>query len=112
MLSRGPDASRALRIVAMFLTIAHYTIDSGNEQAVLDLVAELEVASREEPGCVSFDAYLKTGTADQLVLLERYESAADFEAHRATRHFERIVIGGILPLLSSRTVESFTVPEG
>jgi hypothetical protein len=64
--------SRRNRLGGMFLTIAHYTIADGNEAAVLALVAELEAASREEPGCLSFDAYLKTGDADSLLLLERY----------------------------------------
>jgi quinol monooxygenase YgiN len=95
----------------MFLTIAQYTIAAGNEQAVLGLVAELEIASREEPGCLSFDAYLKTGDANSLVLLERYESPAAFEAHRATPHFARLVLGQIVPLLDARAVESFTTPE-
>ncbi len=78
---------------------------------MLDLVAELEIASRAEPGCLAFDAYSKTGDASALVLLERYESAAAFEAHRTTPHFERLVLGQIVPLLRERTVESFTVPE-
>ena len=95
----------------MFLTIAHYTISAGNERAVLDLVCELETESRTEEGCVAFDAYLKPGDDRELVLLERYETAADFDAHRATPHFERLVLGQIVPLLSSRTVESFTLPE-
>ncbi|CAN5521742.1 antibiotic biosynthesis monooxygenase [soil metagenome] len=95
----------------MHLTIAHYTIAPGNERAVVDLVSELETASREEPGCLAFDAYVKTGDASDLVLLERYETSAAFESHRATAHFERLVLGQIVPLLSSRTVESFTLPE-
>ncbi|MET4704708.1 antibiotic biosynthesis monooxygenase family protein [Frigoribacterium sp. UYMn621] len=95
----------------MFLTIAHYTITAGNERSVLELVSELEAASREEEGCISFDAYLKTGDSQQLVLLERYESAADFETHRASPHFERLVLGQIVPLLAARTVESFTLLE-
>jgi quinol monooxygenase YgiN len=95
----------------MFLTIAHYTIADGNEAAVLALVAELEAASREEPGCLSFDAYLKTGDADSLLLLERYVSPAAFEAHRATPHFQALVVDRIAPLLSERRVETFTLPN-
>jgi quinol monooxygenase YgiN len=96
----------------MFLTIAHYTIADSNEAAVLELVAELENASREEPGCLSFDAYRKTGDPHGLLLLERYVSPAAFESHRASLHFTRLVLEQIVPLLSGRTVESFTVPEG
>ena len=95
----------------MLITIAHYTIAAGCEEKVLALVAELEIASREEAGCLAFDGYLKIGNASALVLLERYESVEAFEAHRATPHFERLVLGQIVPLLSERTVDSFTVSE-
>ncbi|HEY0259706.1 MAG TPA: antibiotic biosynthesis monooxygenase family protein [Lacisediminihabitans sp.] len=92
----------------MFLVIATYTIAQGHESAVLELVRRLELASREEPGCISFDSYLKVGDDRALVLLERYESDRAFESHRATPHFRALVLEGIVPQLTDRRVETFT----
>ncbi|HAM25520.1 MAG TPA: antibiotic biosynthesis monooxygenase [Microbacteriaceae bacterium] len=94
----------------MFLVLAHYAIAEGNETVVRDLVNELEVQSRKEPGCLAFDAYLKLGSNRSLVLIERYRSEADFAAHRETEHFARLVLGRIVPLLESRSVETVTLP--
>jgi quinol monooxygenase YgiN len=95
----------------MLLVIARYTIAQGNRDRVLSLVAELETTSRGEDGCLAFDAYLKTDSSDVLMLVERYQSPAAFDAHRATPHFARLVLEQIVPLLRERTVESFTVPN-
>lgn len=95
----------------MFLAIAHYTIAEGNEAAVLAQVAELESASRAEPGCVAFDAYVKVGSDRRLVLIERYRSEADFGLHRETEHFARLVLAQIVPLLEQRSVESWVLPD-
>ncbi|TXN31964.1 putative quinol monooxygenase [Lacisediminihabitans profunda] len=95
----------------MFLAIAHYTVADGNESAVLALVAELESASRAEPGCLAFDAYLKVGSARRVVLIERYRSEADFALHRETEHFARLVLAQIVPLLEERSVESWELPD-
>jgi quinol monooxygenase YgiN len=95
----------------MFLAIAQYTIADGNETAVLERVAELEAASRTEPGCLAFDAYLKAGSTRHVVLIERYRSEADFGRHRESEHFARLVLGQIVPLLQHRSVESWVLPD-
>jgi quinol monooxygenase YgiN len=95
----------------VYLAIARYTIAEGSERAVLDLVAELEAASRQEPGCLAFDAYLKAGDDRLLVLIERYRSDEDFQRHRETEHFARLVLGRIVPLLEDRSVESWNLPD-
>jgi quinol monooxygenase YgiN len=87
--------------------MAHYTIDPGNEDAVFGLLAELEVASRQEPGNISFDAYARTADRGSVLLVEAYESAEAFAAHRETPHFVSLVLEQIVPLLSAREVESF-----
>jgi hypothetical protein len=44
------------------------------------------------------------------VLLERYASHEALAAHRATSHFQEIVIGRLVPLLADRWIEEFEVP--
>jgi quinol monooxygenase YgiN len=93
----------------MQLTIARYTIAYGNTDKVLALLPQVEAASRLEPGCISYDSYIKLSDEHQVVLIERYESAHALAAHRETEHFTAIVLKQIIPLLSSREVETHEV---
>ena len=95
----------------MFLVLAHYSIATGNHAAVLDLVTELAQATRLEEGCLGFDSYVNTDDDSELILVERYESADDFAAHRESETYQELVLEQIVPLLSDRSVESFTVPD-
>lgn len=93
----------------MILNIANYTIAYGNTDRVLGLLTELEQASRAEPGCLSFNSYLKVADEREVVLIEKFATIGDLNAHRETPHFTSIVLGQIIPLLAERTVESYEV---
>jgi quinol monooxygenase YgiN len=45
------------------------------------------------------------------VLLERYISPEALAEHRSAPHFTQVLLGQIVPLLESRTVEEYDVPE-
>ena len=45
------------------------------------------------------------------VLLERYASRDALAAHRATPHFQEIVIDQLVPLLADRRIAEFVIPE-
>jgi quinol monooxygenase YgiN len=93
--------------VAEVQVIARYTIEPGNEEAVLALLRELATAARTEPGNLAFDVCALVADPRQVVLIERYVSRAAFEDHRTTPHFKRLVLDSIVPLLESRVVELF-----
>lgn len=93
----------------MQLIIARYTIAYGNTDAVLALLPLVETASRREPGCISYDAYIKLSDEHQVVLIERYDSVQAVAAHRESPHFTSIVLKQIIPMLSSREVETHEV---
>ena len=95
----------------MFLVLAHYSIATGNHAAVLDLVTELAQESRLEDGCLGFDSYVNTDDDSELILVERYETSDDFAAHRESTVYQELVVEQIIPLLSERRVESYTVPD-
>ena len=90
--------------------IARYTITAGNEDEVHALLPRLAEASRGEAGCLAFEAYRNLDDPRDVVLLERYESAESFAAHRETPHFQDLVLKRIVPLLDTRVVETFEVP--
>ena len=91
--------------------IARYTIEPGNDEAVLALLRELSAAARTEPGNLAFEVCTLVADPRQVVLLERYVSRAAFEDHRTTPHFKRLVLDSIVPLLESRVVELFDAAE-
>ncbi len=91
--------------------IARYTVTFGNELEVESLLTQLAEATRTEPGNLSFATYRQLDDERQLVLLERYASLDAFKAHRATVHYNDLVLGQIVPRLDDRVVETFMVDE-
>ena len=97
--------------MAELQVIARYTISAGHEDEVLALLPRLVEATRAEPGNLAFTAYRQLDDDRQVVLLERYASAAAFAAHRGSPHFADLVLGRIVPLLDGRVVESYEVAD-
>jgi quinol monooxygenase YgiN len=91
--------------------IARHTIKPGHEDDVFALLTGFIDAARAEPGNLAFDAYRKIGDDRSYVLLERYASRQALSEHRATPHFTQTLLGKIIPLLDSRTIEEYDVPE-
>lgn len=87
--------------------IAHHHVAEGNEEAALGLYPKLIEASLTEPCCLGFVAYRRLDAPREIVLLERYASREAFAAHRASPHFQELVLGRIVPLLADRTVEQY-----
>ncbi|MGO4238606.1 putative quinol monooxygenase [Pseudarthrobacter sp. YAF2] len=48
----------------------------------------------------------------KIVILESYRTAADFQAHRDSQHFQEIGVGTIIPLLHDRSVSTYDSPAG
>jgi quinol monooxygenase YgiN len=91
--------------------IARHTIKEGHEQEVRNLLGGFVDAARAEPGNLAFDVYLKSGDDRSYVLLERYASRDALAAHRETPHFTQVLLGQIVPLLDSRTIEEYDVKD-
>ncbi|MET4638130.1 quinol monooxygenase YgiN [Mycetocola sp. 2940] len=87
--------------------IAHYSVQPGEAERVLELLADLTAASRAEPANLAYDYYRSPIDENHIVIIERYTDVAGFAAHRASQHFQRIGLNQIIPLLASRTVEEY-----
>lgn len=72
---------------------------------VVEAVRRLALASRTEPGCVSFIPHELAGDSGMLVIYEQYRDEAALEAHRASPHFREHVIGGLYQWMKERSVE-------
>jgi len=75
---------------------------------VTEILRALTLASRQEPGCVSYIPHFVEGEADIVVIYEQYRDEAALEAHRASPHFKQYAIGGLYQLMKERSSENLT----
>jgi quinol monooxygenase YgiN len=92
----GPDA---------VVVIARWQTTEAALDEVLTHVAGLRAQSLAEPGCVGYEVFQSRTEPTTLMLVERYRDGAAAEAHRATPHFQDLVLERIVPLLTDRQVE-------
>ncbi len=86
---------------------ATWTARPGAEDTVRAALAELAPLVRQEPGNLGFTVYGDPAVPTVFHLFEVYEDQAAVEAHGATEHFARIVLGRAVPLLADRRREFF-----
>jgi (4S)-4-hydroxy-5-phosphonooxypentane-2,3-dione isomerase len=81
---------------------AKWKIREGNLERVLRLMPELAALSAAEEGCIFYQVHQGRNEPKTLMLYECYRDEAALDAHRASEHFQRMVMGEIVPLLESR----------
>ncbi|UUX94707.1 antibiotic biosynthesis monooxygenase family protein [Aquabacterium sp. J223] len=89
---------------APVIVVARWQV-SGDVDQVLDIVARLRSASLAEPGCLSYEAYRAVDAPDTVLLVEQYRDSEALYEHRASPHYQREVLEGVLPLLLARQVQ-------
>ena len=81
-----------------------WQIQPGQKEAVSQALEQLVAHSRTEPGCLYYQPHVSTAQPDLVYIYEVYASVAAATAHRETEHFQQLVLGIIVPLLSFREV--------
>ena len=79
-----------------------------DREKVTDFLRNLAVASRQEPGCVSFIPHTAEADPDTVVIYEQYRDRAAAEFHRTTPHFQKFAVGGLFQLMRERELENLT----
>jgi quinol monooxygenase YgiN len=87
--------------------VARYRAKPGEGDSVAAVLSWHVPATRAEPGCIQFDACRSTDDPDEFVLYEKYVDEAAFESHRASPHFQKYVLGEIVPRLDERTWQRY-----
>lgn len=93
---------------AVFNVVAHYAAKPAAADEVLALLAAMAEATRKEQGNISYDFYRGVQDPNQIVILESYHDAGDFDRHRESPHFLELGAGKIIPRLASRHVSTYT----
>lgn len=92
----------------MFNVVAQYGTKPGVTDQVLELLDAMAEATRKEPGNISYDFYRGVQDPTQIVILESYHDAGDFDRHRESQHFVELGATKIIPRLASRHVSTYT----
>jgi quinol monooxygenase YgiN len=77
-----------------------------DRQQVIDLLRELTLATRQEPGCVSYVPHTVEGDPDVVLIYEQFRDREALAAHRASEHFRRFAIGGLYQMMRERASEN------
>jgi quinol monooxygenase YgiN len=79
-----------------------------DRQQISEILEKLAMASRQEPGCVSYVPHWVEDDPNTVVIYEQYKDGNSLEAHRATSHFKQYAVGGLYQMMRERTVENLT----
>jgi quinol monooxygenase YgiN len=79
-----------------------------DRETVSDMLRELALATRQEPGCVSFIPHTVEDDPAVVVIYEQYRDRAASDFHRTTPHFKKYAVGGFYQLMRAREVENLT----
>ena len=75
---------------------------------IAEILRELALASRAEPGCVTYVPHVPEAEPDTVLIYEQYRDDAAVEEHRASAHFKRWAVGGLYQRMLDRAVENLT----
>ena len=70
-----------------------------------EMLRELTVASRQEPGCVSYIPHWVQGEPCTVLIYEQYRDGKAEEAHRQSPHFKKYAVAGLYQKMLERSRE-------
>jgi quinol monooxygenase YgiN len=89
----------------MLIQSIHFTFAPEDADRAEAMLRELGEASRKEKGVIAFDVARSRDKPNVFALWEQYRDGAAFDAHAATDHYKRLVLGGLRPLALQRDGE-------
>jgi len=84
---------------------------SEDREQMREALRAATAASRKEPGCVTYIPHFVDGDPDTILIYEQYKDEAAVEAHRASEHFKKYVVGGLYQRMLERSVENLHALE-
>jgi len=73
--------------------------DAADVARVAELLRECGRRSRQEPGCVSYDAFHSQAEPKLFLLIERWADEAAWQAHRQGAAVQEIYLPQVIPLV-------------
>ncbi|HWE63097.1 MAG TPA: putative quinol monooxygenase [Chloroflexota bacterium] len=85
-----------------FVVAAIWTAKPRGEDRIARILEVMSPLSRQEPGCLYYQAHRSPDNPRVFFLYEQYRGREGYEAHMASAHFEQYVRGEAIPNLESR----------
>lgn len=76
-----------------------------DREEIAEILRELTLASRAEPGCVTYVPHAVEGDPDTVLIYEQYRDGAAADAHRQSAHFKKYAVGGLYQKMRERSRE-------
>jgi quinol monooxygenase YgiN len=77
-----------------------------DRERVVEILRNLALASRREPGCVTYVPHHVDGDPETVLIYEQYRDQTAVDAHRASSHFQQYAVGGLYQLMKDRAIET------
>jgi quinol monooxygenase YgiN len=84
------------------------TFSPDDRTEIAEMLRALTVASRQEPGCVTYVPHYVDGDRDTVLIYEQYRDTASAEAHRQSPHYKQYVVGGLYQRMKDRVREDLS----
>ncbi|MGB0121959.1 MAG: putative quinol monooxygenase [Silvibacterium sp.] len=78
---------------------------SEDREQIQEALRPLTAASRLEPGCVTYIPHTLEDDPDTVLIYEQYRDQAAREAHSASDHFKKYVVGCLYQRMLERKTE-------
>jgi quinol monooxygenase YgiN len=85
-----------------YVVSALWRANEGEGDRIARIIEELTPLSRSEPGNLFYQAHRSPEDPRLFYLYEQYVDADGYQAHQDSEHFQRLVIGEVIPNLESR----------
>ena len=89
----------------MITFMVRMTFSQDDRAEIAEILRALTLASRQEPGCVTYIPHYVDGDRDTVLIYEQYRDAASAEAHRQSPHFKQYAVGGLYQRMKDRIRE-------
>jgi quinol monooxygenase YgiN len=89
----------------MITFMVRMTFPPDDRAEVAEIVRALTLASRLEPGCITYIPHHVDGDRDTVLIYEQYRDAEAAEAHRHSAHFKQYAVGGLYQKMKDRVRE-------
>lgn len=90
----------------MVSVLVRFRFASEDRAEIAEMLRQLAVASRQEPGVQVFIPHYLQEDPDTIVLYEQYQDEKAVAAHRETAHFKKYVTGGLYQKMRERSLET------
>ena len=89
----------------MISFMVRMTFAPDDQAEIAEILEALTLASRQEPGCVTYIPHYIEGDRNTVLIYEQYRDLSAAEAHRQSPHFKQYAVGGLYQKMRDRIRE-------